>query len=303
MGEVQHSLFLSTHHFSVGGRIGPPRTTGAGRFPLFSWHSLLPFKNQVPVGDPIWYDRPIFQRLDDLIPEILSDDKVCLVMPKLNEELSVEERLRDYRKLISFALEASGNALVALSVHPRDAPLQGHLTDGIQVFPSQSFFSEISGGHNKLSELRQASMLVTDYFGAHVFRSSFYFNKPVFLGGDSLFHRAIHPSIRPYLLDFVRMPADSKQRSKISALFLGAENWLDPASLNWLLFQPEMPRLEKVIHVAVYKHSRRFRVHTRRATAVALTGKLASWLEKTRRNRWESHFPPFIPKSNLQERI
>jgi hypothetical protein len=274
MGEVQHSLFLSTHHFKSDGEIGPPRTFGAMGAPLFSWNSLLPIRNQIAIGDPLLYASPGIEALSSSVGD--EDSTIPLVMPKLNEELNEEQRRKDYLRLSEIAREVSSSERVLLSVHPLDLGLAQKLAqveEGIDV--SQTVKSTPRTEEKKVldafSKLNTKRLIVSDYFGAHIFRANAYFGSKIYVDAEKALNRAIHPTLRPLLLEFLALATDDIQRQVISHQFMGTKLKREPSELKQLLYRQELPPLSRRIWVASYKTSRRAAVQIRKLKALSGT--------------------------------
>lgn len=267
MGEIQHSLFISTHHFEASGKIGPRRKTGAWFLPFFSWNNLLPFPNQIPIGDPEYYRLLLPKALDEMPSVFLAEKyKLPMVMPKLNEELSVEERLRDYVRLTKFASDQTGSREFQVRLHPKDLgllkPLRDLLRAEYSLFTPQD--SAYSGMSAHLQVLGNASVIVSDYFGAHAFRANAFFQTHVLVNSETAFHSAIHPGVQELFEEFQKLPLESAERVLISKELLGIPQVKGPDELSELLFRPTWGPSTRRLLVAGYRTTRRWQVKLRR---------------------------------------
>lgn len=294
LGEVQHSFFLSNHHFNHAGRIGPPREAGQHRLvPLYSWSDLIPFTHQIPIGDPLLYDEVTVGLLSNSIDQDKNLGPV-LVMPKLNEELSFVEREYSYTKLVGVAKELSRESTIHLSVHPRDFKLAQMVraNTGVQLTERSLETDPVRLNQLAVNEMASASLMVSDYFGAHVFRASALFGTPVAVSPRTALHRAIHPNLREILKAFLDLDVSSPERQEISRVLLGWEHRRNPEELCEILFRPSMSPTLKRIFVASYKNSRRIGVRLRQSSLWGRNPIARRWEEKVLRPKWEKRFPP-----------
>lgn len=288
LGELQHSLFVSRNHFDSRGEIGPPRKTGAMGFPFFSWNALIPFKNQVPIGDPLIYD-PQIQRAQ--LNENHQDDRIPLVMPKFNEELSTDERLDNYRQLIRSAAEYSSSQ-VRVSLHPGDAELEDQLARDASVVISPKSEKSLTAYERlsfSMTQIAQSSLLVSDYFAAHVFRATYFFEIPVRV--IELTHQIPwSPKVKELIEDFQSTPEDSKARLEIARIILGTGLKKGAPELRNLLYRECLSLPSRKAIVSAYKSSRRVGVRIRESRFGGKS-KIASWYHrKIAQPIWASKF-------------
>ena len=294
LGEIQHSLFLSTHHFSATHVIGPPRASGSPFVPLFSWNALLPFRHQTPIGDPLLYDPTVRELISMATPILGTRAKRVLVMPKLNDELDAPDRLSDYVDLVDLAKDLLQTKAIDISLHPRDLELAAQVQKitGLESPAPSKTLGAIERNHESMKQLANASALVSDYFGAHVFRAGAFFGVPVVINGEKAYHRAIHPAIRPLLQEFLMAERESDTRMHISELMLGVNYRRNPEELGDILTRPKLGPLRKKVLIAGYKSSRRAGVRLRQSPLWG-TNPISRWWKKSiQQARWDRKFPP-----------
>lgn len=270
LGEVQHSFFVSNHHFDSSGEIGPPRTSGKSWLaPLFSWNGVLPFHHQIPIGDPLIYSDLI----SDSIAEeaggrtVAYKDHRVLVMPKMNQELSPDERVHDYLKLIAWAKEIRPSSVPWIQLHPLDLHLEKKLEGAAMVLKQ----SERGAPHRnpadhsiaRTMQMSRFDLLVSDYIGAHVIRANGLFGTAIAIHSAEHRLRPIHPSMRSYYQELSDPGIDPTEARKISSLLLGFAQKREPDELAELLFHPALGKSIKRIWVAGYQKKRRILVRVR----------------------------------------
>ena len=229
-GEIQHALFLNTRYFTAEGRLGPPREQ-LQRFPrLLSWQNLLPFPHQIPIGDPFVYagdiGRPETQLVGGLSDDEDDDDDYVVFMPKLNDEVPLDERLQDYLAGAREASEQSGNSRLLVALHPREKThrdfYEKSLSDVADVVWAGD---DYSGGATAWSQalIAGSSKLFSDYFGAHVFRASWFFERPVTIVGDSPLNPATNARMVDFLRSFLDASEETAEQRAIARAVLGVE--------------------------------------------------------------------------------
>lgn len=266
LGEVQHSLFLSTHHFDSAGIIGPPRKCGREGIPFFSWNSILPFPRQIPIGDPAIYlpNSPLVARGAGAAS---AKPRRTIVMPKFNEELSLSRRLQDYAQLIETACSFFDNSSIVLAIHPSDGcgyqAIRPHAESrGVQLLERRRGGSG-SGISWELNNFFPESNLVSDYPGAHVFRGQLCGSGLVKFLLPAEVKKAYHPIMRNVLEDF--STATHKDRLEISAHILGLTHRRSPEELKDILYGQHPDSFKTRIWVAAYKRRRSLLVHLRQS--------------------------------------
>jgi hypothetical protein len=266
LGEVQHSLFLSTHHFDSAGRIGPPRKCGKEGIPFFSWNSILPFSRQIPIGDPAAYlpNSPLVAHRE-VAP--FPEPSRTLVMPKFNQELGLSRRLQDYAQLIDVACDSFDSASIVLAIHPSDESGYQAIraradSRGIQLLERRRIESGSSISW-ELDNLFPGSNLVSDYPGAHVFRGQLCGRGFVsfFLPADA--KEAYHPTMKTFLEDF--STASHKDRLEMSAHILGLSNRRSPEELKDILYGEHPDTFRTRIWIVAYKRRRSLLVQLRQS--------------------------------------
>lgn len=264
LGEIQHSLFLSTRHFKANGEIGPRRESGRNPFvPLFSWQGILPFKFQVPIGDPLLYSN----ELHTLLLESSSFKKsLCpVVMPKLNEELSPDDRINDYRRLIQFAADVTGQQSLTISLHPKDLWTMSALEKNtkVQILPARVKAEKPESLLDSLNRLKNAPLVISDYYGAHIFRANAFFGTPVVVNQETALHSAIDRNFMEYLSAFEDERNNPTKRIELSKLIVGQSHKKTPQELAEILFPYRSRPVTRVI-VGSYKKGRIGLVRLRR---------------------------------------
>lgn len=290
MGEVQHSLFVSTHFFTQDGRVGPPRPQGRGFIPLLSWQKLLPFRFQIPIGDPIAY-WPVLAQISEVTS---SQDSagIPLVMPKLNDELDTSTRIAQYLDLVSIAREVSESDSVRISLHPRDASLYAELekrTNNTLIFDSKISSGPLEALETSLRLMAESSMVVSDYFAAHVFRASALFHKPIHVPSLAL-NYPISPEMKALFKDFLLASPNNDLQAEISRIILGNNYKRDVEELNEILFRPQWPKQLTRIFVSGYKLTRRSLVRVRESRFGKRNSSISKFVERFIQPRWQEKF-------------
>ncbi len=268
-GEVQHSLFLNTRYFTAAGKLGPPREQ-LQKFPrLLSWQKLLPFPYQVPIGDPLLYSAVRNGSPQDS-PLQLASKEFAVFMPKLNDEVPVIDRTVEYQRTLREAIERVAPLPVVLALHPREyehreAILRQIGGDAEVVWAPERY----PGGSIAWSQqlIQQAKLVVSDYFGAHVFRSTALFRTPTLLLGASLFNPGFHPVMANLARDFLEAMGDTEAQQVIAKRALGSEYQRSPQELADILGFVGTRRLMGRPVRVLYQRVRRARVRLRRRVA------------------------------------
>jgi hypothetical protein len=271
LGEIQHSLFLSTHHFDSSMKLGPRRESGRLGVKFFSWNRILPFKNQVPIGDPLWYVLPGEK---DKLPQFGRPTLDTIrVMPKLNEELDPIARVEGYAELLGKTLEKYPGKDVVVSLHPRDHQLTGQLADSVDRTgwrlskPAERQAEGKEAARSTLLSLADCDMIVSDYIGAHVIRGCAMMGIPFDLLSSQALHRMIHPRMLERLEELLNPLTDFDTKVMISQEILGLEFVRSREELASLLYgSPQQPEVVGRIRVASYKKLRRWRVRLRESS-------------------------------------
>jgi len=237
-GEIQHALFLNTRYFTADGRLGPPREQ-LQRFPrLLSWQTLLPFPHQIPIGDPLLYAGGIGgsdSQLADGSPQFAD---YAVFMPKLNDEVSLDKRRQRYVAGARDAADRSNASRLLIALHPREKShrdfLEADLGDVGQIVWAGD---DYPGGATAWSQtlIAGSSTLFSDYFGAHVFRASWFFERPVTIVGDSPINPATNAVMLPYLYGFLDADEQTADQKTIARALLGVEYRREPGELADIL--------------------------------------------------------------------
>ncbi len=266
-GEVQHSLFLNTRYFTADGRLGPPREQ-LQRFPrLLSWQTLLPFPYQIPIGDPLLYAKQegLFSSYQRSSSDLTGD--FAVFMPKLNDEVPAEERFRQYKAGLRKAIDRLPQLEVVVALHPREYENReavvrelGNLAEVLWA-PGDYQGGPTAWSHHLIG---QAQAVVSDYFGAHVFRAAGLLNTPVVLVGGSLFNPGFHPVMKNLTHEFLEASEDFPTQQAIAGVMLGLEFMRPKDELSHILgFRGTKKVIGRPVRVA-YRRIRRVKVSRRR---------------------------------------
>lgn len=225
-GEIQHSLFMNTRYFTADGRTGPPREQ-LQRFPrLLSWQSLLPFPHQIPIGDPLLYSQLKENRSTESPNLGLPGQPFAVFMPKLNDEVALRDRLDGYFHGAKDAIECASPSPLVVAFHPREVLHRDDIERRFSGVAEVLWAPEgYPGGPTAWSNalVKQSEMVVSDYFGAHVFRASAYFDTPISLVGDALFNPGFDPTMDTMMRDFLAVVGNQADQRAISEKVLGVE--------------------------------------------------------------------------------
>ena len=225
-GEIQHALFLNTRYFTADGRLGPPREQ-LQRFPrLLSWQTLLPFPHQVPIGDPMLYVEGYVSGREGTFKTSSQPEDYGLFMPKLNDEVALEVRRDHYVAGAREAAEKSDTLRLLVALHPRERAHREYLEEGLKAVGEVVWADDdYPGGATAWSQelIAGSSKLFSDYFGAHVFRASWFFDRSVTIVGDSPINPATHPTMVEYLQAFLAAQDSIADQRAIAHTVLGVE--------------------------------------------------------------------------------
>ena len=225
-GEIQHALFLNTRYFSADGKVGPPREQ-LQRFPrLLSWQTLLPFPHQIPIGDPMLYSTSVGSSPGELPQTGLPAAPFSVFMPKLNDEVPLPDRLERYLNGAREGIDMASPTHLVVALHPREARHKDSIARSFEGVAEVIWApDDYLGGPAVWSHavMRRSEMLVSDYFGAHVFRASAYFAKPIGLVGGNLFNPGFHPTMNSIMRDFLSAVSDQAEQIAVSERLLGVE--------------------------------------------------------------------------------
>jgi hypothetical protein len=266
-GEIQHALFLHTRYFRADGRLGPPREQ-LQRFPrLLSWQTLLPFPHQIPIGDPLLYAKRLGVSDTKLADGFPGPGDYGVLMPKLNDEVPLDERRKHYLTGAREAVEQSGTERLLIALHPREKShrdfFEEALSDLAEVVWAEDGYL---GGATAWSQALVAgsSRLFSDYFGAHVFRASWFFERPVSIVGDFPINPATNTTMVEYLRGFLDANDDMATQRSVAHAVLGVEYRREPGELADILgFTGWRKVAGRPIRV-VYQRLRRARVARQR---------------------------------------
>ena len=266
-GEIQHALFLNTRYFTADGRLGPPREQ-LHRFPrLLSWQTLLPFPHQIPIGDPLLYAERVNPGGTTLTDGVTGVADYTVFMPKLNDEVPLEQRRRHYLAGARDAAEKSNDGRLLVALHPREKAHRDFLEDGLGDVAEVVWAGEdFPGGATAWSQalMANSSRLFSDYFGAHVFRASWFFDRPVTIVGDSPLNPATHPTMVEYVQAFDEANDRIADQKAIAHIVLGVEYRREPEELADIVGFTGWRRVTGRPVKVVYQRIRRAQVARRR---------------------------------------
>lgn len=293
MGEVQHSFFVSTHHFDVNGKIGPPRSSGKNPLvPLFSWNEILGFKHQRAIGDPLMYS-PTLRQYDWSASQPRTPAGSVLVMPKKNNEETYSARVNSYKKLISFARVVAPREELLLSLHPSDRDIQEQLCqslDFLKSFKPLMAATNYAPGEGTVEQLSRARLIVSDYFGAHLIRANAYFGAEYSLPANYGMPVATDKNLRPILEELLRLPSGCPVAQEMCRELVGVPNKMSVEELTNTLYRPEEPQLTKRIVIAGYQKWRRTKVHLRQSKWVGKSWPVKQFRQHILARLWARKF-------------
>jgi len=267
-GEVQHSLFLNTRYFTADGRLGPPREQRQ-RFPrLLSWQTLLPFPHQIPIGDPLLYEsNRLLPDRAALTASGIPAGEYNVFMPKLNNEVPLTHRLDVYVAGVREAIERSGSTPVLVSLHPREMSVKNQVQERLAEIAEVVWApEENSRAQSAWSQalVAQATTVFSDYLGAHVFRASWFFDRPVTIVGQNPINSATSTEMSEYLVAFVDAQSEIGIQKDVSRELLGVQFVRPPEELADILGFIGWRRVAGRPVRVVYQRVRRLRVAYRR---------------------------------------
>ena len=221
-GEIQHSLWLNN--------LNKKNEHRSRLFPkLFTWNSLLDYENSIPIGDPMSY----FLKLKP--PDLNKNKQHVVLLPKFRRAASLDVRILEYRNFMTEAMEKLTNSHFIISIHPEELKHRDRIFVGDFSKISIHDTTEITNPMDEyVSLFENASLLYTDYLGAHVFRAKSYFNLKTDLALKTWENPLIDDRIRKCFADFVETQEDSESKA-ISDLLLGLNHMRSPEELSKLL--------------------------------------------------------------------
>jgi hypothetical protein len=266
-GEIQHALFLNTRYFTADGRLGPPREQ-LQRFPrLLSWQTLLPFPHQIPIGDPLLYSGGIGTSDTYVAARATQPSDYAVFMPKLNDEVPLDERRQNYLAGAREAAHTSDAGRLFVALHPREKAHRAFLEEGLGGVAEVVWAEDdYPGGATAWSQalIARSSRLFSDYFGAHVFRASWFFQRPVSIVGDFPINPATNTTMVEYLRGFLDANDDMATQRSVAHAVLGVEYRREPGELADILGFTGWRKVAGRPIRAVYQRLRRARVARQR---------------------------------------
>lgn len=272
-GEVQHSLFMNTRYFSADDVLGPEREQ-LRRFPrLLSWQTILPFPHQLPIGMPLGYFLRMHQDEFVFPPgyENLRGEPFTLAMPRMDKDLSIEERVRRYRALVDGGKSSGDGVQVVIAPHPSEVKNR----DVLEAEFSKDAIILWRGKADAIQEtiwsfalMQHATELWSNYFGAHVFQAAAFFRTPTRIIGDSVFRPTYHPNINAHLHTFTEAEGDITTQAEVASNVLGLQHLKSPEELRHILgFTGIRKLLGKPVRYG-YRKMRQRSVHKRQALGI-----------------------------------
>lgn len=267
-GEVQHSLFMNTHHFRESGPLGPPRDQ-LGRFPrLLSWQTVLPFPHQLPIGMPLAYFLAMHTEqfpLPDGYENLAGKDFV-LVMPRMDKDITVDTRIKKYRALVEEGLSEDPGRHLVFALHPKDGANRdllekefGHYGE----FVWRGKTDPITDLKWSFALVKHASEMWSNYFGAHVFQAAAFYRAPTKLFGRGLFKDTYHANITDHLRAFHDASDDIDTQAEVASRVLGLHHVRPADELRDLLGFAGIKSVTAKPTRALYKSLRRYKVKWR----------------------------------------
>jgi hypothetical protein len=267
-GEIQHSLFMSTNYIRVNGTVGPRREQFA-RFPrLLSWQTVLPFPHQVPIGMPIGYLLRLNKGGFSLPEELrwIGAQKFSLIMPRMDKDLSLEERVVRYGALVQEAIASSPDTLHILAPHPAERVNRETLDERFSANALvlwRGGNEAVNDPSHTLALFQHAGALWSDYFGTHVFQATAFFGTMCRVIGKNAFRVNYHENINQLLLAFGEARDYPEQMSEVAAKLLGLQHLRSPEELTNILGFQGLRRLSGRPVKAIYRKYRQAKVHIR----------------------------------------
>ena len=168
-GEIQHSLWVDPqiNTQEMRSRLFPK---------LFTWNELLGIKGSIAIGDPMLYLAKEAQTFG------AGEKSPVIGLPKFRRNEDVQSRIQFYQKFVNYSLEMVSIESFVLVLHPDEfrhsEKIQAKKFREVQIYsPTQS--KQPMEEYFRL--LSQARIVLSDYLGAHTFRSSFFFDAEVHL--------------------------------------------------------------------------------------------------------------------------
>lgn len=267
-GEVQHSLFMNTNYIRANGTVGPRREQFT-RFPrLLSWQTVLPFPHQVPIGMPIGYLLETNNGGFSLPEELkwLGGQKYSLIMPRMDKDLSLEERVARYGTLVQEAIASSTDTLHVLAPHPAERVNRKIVEErfGAKTLVLWRGGNEsISDPSHGLALFEHAGSLWSDYFGTHVFQATAFFGIACRVIGSNAFRANYHKNVNQLLFAFGEAKDNPDQMSEVASRLLGLQYLRSPEELSDILGFQGLRRFSARPVKAIYRKYRQLRVHIR----------------------------------------
>ncbi len=267
-GEVQHSLFMNTHHFDESGRLGPLRDQ-AGRFPkLLSWQEVLPFPHQVAIGIPVAY---LLEGQSEVFAlpkgyEHLNGKDFVLVMPRMDKDITLDKRIFKYRALVHEGLSQDPGRHLVFALHPKDAANKEILEKEfgqVGEFVWRGKVDPITDLKESLALMQHADEVWSNYFGAHVFQAAAFYRSPTRLLGNGLFKDVYHENMNHYLHAFHEAHDNIDTQVEVAKEVLGLQHVRPVDELRDILGFTRAKRVfARPVSVA-YRRLRRVKVHWR----------------------------------------
>lgn len=171
-GEIQHSLWVNDHIVSKNKR--------SRLFPiLFAWNKLLEIRTSVAIGDPMLY---LAKRTTTFKAERANQ---AIGLPKFRRNENLDTRIRIYQNFLNYSLEIVAKDNFMLVLHPGETQYAEEIRG--KKFEDVVIYSPLKSD-NPMKDyfrlLEQSRIVLSDYLGAHTFRSSYFFDSEVHLAPD-----------------------------------------------------------------------------------------------------------------------
>jgi hypothetical protein len=221
-GEIQHSLWVNSHIKS--------QETRSRFFPkLFTWNDLIRIQGSIAIGDPMLYHAKNAQ-----ISAVIKKYQ-AIGLPKFRRSEALQARIQIYQRFLNHALELVSCESFVLALHPDELKyseiIKGKRFREVQIYSPPPDYQPMEDYFRLLSQSR---MVLSDYLGAHTFRSSLFFDSEVHLTSD-LWRNPIEELKIRQLFDAYILEVSINNRRLISQEVLGVDFFKSTSELREIL--------------------------------------------------------------------
>ncbi len=221
-GEIQHSMWVNAEKKSQESR--------SRLFPkIFTWNEILKIKGSIPIGDPMLYLAKPFQTLYS------EKTNQVIGLPKFRRNESLQRRIQVYQGFLHYSLEFVPNEDFVLVLHPGELKyaemIQGKKFRGVRIYSPPPSHQPMDDYFKLLSQSR---LVLSDYLGAHTFRTSFFFETEVHLT-SVLWRNQIEQTKISELFNAYLEDSSKKNRKLISHELLGVDFFKSVSELKKVL--------------------------------------------------------------------